>query len=246
MEMPISYTWLEDYYHNQENATLLLEELHQICTPNHHNISNNSSPIIMLDDKSIECPIDEPKQKIIQDVCYAKNLEMAPKRRRSKFKKTSVHQATSDRIVSDKWNWRKYGEKVIKGSPYPRSYYRCSNSGGCVARKQVEQSPNDPNKFIITYIGEHTHAYPSRRPSQAGRNSRRLFHACPNKPVDVSSSTTSRATTPSSIVSENDDDRSVIECVGDGSVYVPHDEYVFGDDFFLGLEGLELDLICDF
>ena len=31
-----------------------------------------------------------------------------------------VQQAGGDRILSDKWNWRKYGEKVIKGSPNPR------------------------------------------------------------------------------------------------------------------------------
>ncbi|CAO1945991.1 unnamed protein product, partial [Urochloa humidicola] len=45
---------------------------------------------------------------------------------------------------SDSWTWRKYGQKPIKGSPYPRGYYRCSSSKGCPARKQVERSRADP------------------------------------------------------------------------------------------------------
>ncbi|KAK9716631.1 hypothetical protein RND81_06G246700 [Saponaria officinalis] len=235
-EMPFSYTWLdevEDYYQNQENATLLLNESHQICTPNHQNNNIISSSNIILDDNSMECPIDEPSKKV-EDVSYAKNSEMAPIRRRSKFKKTMVHQATSDRVSSDKWNWRKYGEKIIKGSPYPRSYYRCSNSGACLARKQVEQCSSDPNKFIITYIDEHTHPYPTRRPSQAGRNSRR-FHASSNQ----SPLATSRAK--SVLVVGKDDDTSSVGCVVEGNVCVPH-EYDFGDEFFLGLDCLEMDV----
>nr|TKR74827.1 WRKY transcription factor 35 family protein [Populus alba] len=38
-------------------------------------------------------------------------------------------------VPSDLWAWRKYGEKHIKGSPYPRGYYRCSSSKGCLAKK---------------------------------------------------------------------------------------------------------------
>lgn len=58
---------------------------------------------------------------------------------------------------SDSWAWRKYGQKPIKGSPYPRSYYRCSSSKGCSARKQVERSRAEPSMLIITYTSEHNH-----------------------------------------------------------------------------------------
>ncbi|RWR89201.1 DNA-binding WRKY [Cinnamomum micranthum f. kanehirae] len=53
---------------------------------------------------------------------------------------------------SDSWAWRKYGQKPIKGSPYPRGYYRCSSSKGCPARKQVERSRADPTMLVITLV----------------------------------------------------------------------------------------------
>ncbi|KAJ8532186.1 hypothetical protein K7X08_012109 [Anisodus acutangulus] len=62
---------------------------------------------------------------------------------------------------SDSWSWRKYGQKPIKGSPYPRGYYRCSSSKGCPARKQVERSRLDPTMLLITYCSEHNHQIPA-------------------------------------------------------------------------------------
>ena len=40
----------------------------------------------------------------------------------------------------DGYHWRKYGEKQVKGSPYPRAYYKCSQEG-CMAKKIVEKNP---------------------------------------------------------------------------------------------------------
>jgi hypothetical protein len=40
----------------------------------------------------------------------------------------------------DGYNWRKYGEKQVKGSPFPRSYYKCSQPG-CPAKKMIEREP---------------------------------------------------------------------------------------------------------
>ncbi|KAK1275078.1 putative WRKY transcription factor 69 [Acorus gramineus] len=64
---------------------------------------------------------------------------------------------------SDSWAWRKYGQKPIKGSPYPRGYYRCSSSKGCPARKQVERSRLDPTTLVITYSSDHNHPWPTPR-----------------------------------------------------------------------------------
>ncbi|KAJ1278890.1 hypothetical protein BS78_04G113700 [Paspalum vaginatum] len=89
------------------------------------------------------------------------------KRRKNQVKKVVCH-VPADGSSSDVWAWRKYGQKPIKGSPYPRGYYRCSSSKGCAARKQVERSRADPNTFILTYTGEHNHAAPTHRNSLAG------------------------------------------------------------------------------
>ncbi|KAL6549922.1 WRKY transcription factor [Orobanche minor] len=89
-------------------------------------------------------------------------------RKRKNQPKRVVIQVSAEDLSSDKWNWRKYGQKPIKGSPYPRSYYRCSSSKGCLARKQVEQSCADPGLLIVTYTAEHTHSQPIKRNSLAG------------------------------------------------------------------------------
>nr|QGX73560.1 WRKY family protein 12 [Cistanche tubulosa] len=64
---------------------------------------------------------------------------------------------------SDSWAWRKYGQKPIKGSPYPRGYYRCSSLKGCPARKQVERSRVDSRMLVVTYYCDHNHPWPPSR-----------------------------------------------------------------------------------
>ncbi|ONK62224.1 uncharacterized protein A4U43_C07F1650 [Asparagus officinalis] len=59
-------------------------------------------------------------------------------------------------LADDGYKWRKYGQKSIKNSPNPRSYYRCTNPR-CNAKKQVERSTEDPETLIVTYEGLHLH-----------------------------------------------------------------------------------------
>ncbi|KAF7848151.1 hypothetical protein BT93_L2249 [Corymbia citriodora subsp. variegata] len=62
--------------------------------------------------------------------------------------------------TDDGYKWRKYGQKSIKNSANPRSYYKCTNPR-CNAKKQVERSSDDPDTLIVTYEGLHLHfAYP--------------------------------------------------------------------------------------
>nr|AMO00437.1 WRKY transcription factor 69 [Manihot esculenta] len=106
-------------------------------------------------------------------------------RKKKSHQKRQVMHVTAENLSNDVWAWRKYGQKPIKGSPYPRNYYRCSSSKGCAARKQVERSNTDPNMFIVSYTGEHTHPRPTHRNSLAG-STRNKFSAI-QKPANKES-----------------------------------------------------------
>uniref|UniRef100_A0ACD5W1R0 Uncharacterized protein n=1 Tax=Avena sativa TaxID=4498 RepID=A0ACD5W1R0_AVESA len=93
-----------------------------------------------------------------------------PKRsKKSQLKKVVCEVPVADGgVSSDLWAWRKYGQKPIKGSPYPRGYYKCSSMKGCMARKLVERSPAKPGVLVITYMAEHCHPVPTQINALAG------------------------------------------------------------------------------
>nr|XP_043616149.1 probable WRKY transcription factor 20 [Erigeron canadensis] len=67
-------------------------------------------------------------------------------------------------ILDDGYRWRKYGQKVVKGNPNPRSYYKCTTSG-CPVRKHIERASDDLKSVLTTYEGKHNHEIPVARNS---------------------------------------------------------------------------------
>ncbi|CAA3002742.1 WRKY transcription factor 44 [Olea europaea subsp. europaea] len=81
----------------------------------------------------------------------------------SRAGKNSVLLTTDgDRPSYDGYNWRKYGQKQVKGSQYPRSYYKCTKPN-CPVKKNVERTL-DGQIAEIVYKGVHNH--PKSRPSK--------------------------------------------------------------------------------
>jgi len=49
----------------------------------------------------------------------------------------TVKKPTGSRLSFDGYNWRKYGQKKVKGSEFPRSYYKCTHPS-CPVKRKVE------------------------------------------------------------------------------------------------------------
>ncbi|GFP89380.1 WRKY transcription factor 55 [Phtheirospermum japonicum] len=63
----------------------------------------------------------------------------------------------------DGYTWRKYGQKEILGSTFPRCTHQ--KFYDCPAKKQVQRLEDDPFTFEVTYRGTHTCHVSSTAPS---------------------------------------------------------------------------------
>nr|ABR16161.1 unknown [Picea sitchensis] len=120
-------------------------------------LSDDGEGVNRADDEDDDEPVSKrrKKDKKMKDLLAPERPNREPR---------VVVQTSDADILEDGFRWRKYGQKVVKGNPYPRSYYKCT-SLKCTVRKHVERASDDPKAVITTYEGKHNHDPPVARNS---------------------------------------------------------------------------------
>ncbi|XVF72767.1 hypothetical protein PTKIN_Ptkin12aG0147100 [Pterospermum kingtungense] len=138
------------------------EVINQPATPNSSSISSASSEAVNDEPVKVDDQ-EEDQQKTKKQLKPKKTNQKRQKEPRFAF----MTKSEVDHL-EDGYRWRKYGQKAVKNSPFPRSYYRCTSTS-CNVKKRVERSFKDPSIVVTTYEGQHTHPSPLMpRPSLGG------------------------------------------------------------------------------
>ncbi|CAH8266268.1 unnamed protein product [Arabidopsis lyrata] len=132
------------------------------ATPNSSSISSASSEALNE---------EKPKREGNEEEKSHTKKQLKPKKNNQKRQREArVAFMTKSEVdhLEDGYRWRKYGQKAVKNSPFPRSYYRCTTAS-CNVKKRVERSFRDPSTVVTTYEGQHTHISPlTSRPISTG------------------------------------------------------------------------------
>nr|QCV57331.1 WRKY transcription factor [Fagopyrum tataricum] len=122
----------------------------------------NASSVSSSSTEEVSERVDLKGKEMKDDDSSSKKGGKGKKKGEKKKKEARVAFMTKSEVdhLEDGYRWRKYGQKAVKNSPYPRSYYRCTTQK-CTVKKRVERSFEDPSIVITTYEGQHNHHVPA-------------------------------------------------------------------------------------